>query len=474
MGLLSFFKGKEQKERRSKKEEEDKLILGEAERINDPMNPEYIGELRLNYSRRQQHCLALGMTGSGKTESVILNFAGQDIKKGYGVIIIDGKGEIQNLVKILQLSEGRKEDFYFLAVNENSYLSETYNPLLSDVSVARKVEMLMKSFWEWEPSKPKDSGTAYYLGQARQVLNFSLGVLEKQGKPYNFKDLYYLITEPWLLKKLSEKVNLPVYLQSQIMNFLRISERDREEKISGLVEKLSLFIEDEIINSYNPTVNIKDILDNSKILLVSLTGTTKEIIVGKLLVQEIENIMQIRQTLLNKEGIPQNFLFFDEFGSYVYEGFTRLLSQARSAKIGILVSTQSMGDLTKISPEFTQSVLDNCASKIILRQDSIGLKEISGLLGEAIQLKAAESWTPDTVAKRLIEDYDYIVRPEQLKALRTGEGIASLPRKNGIGIYKVKFNWWKDLQGEAEYRPRKREAGEGLNLEEEVKKYYQR
>jgi len=454
---------------------EPKLILGSAERLNDPLNPKPVPELKLNYSRRLQHCIGFGMTGSGKTESLILNIASQDINKNYGVVIIDGKGEIENLSKIIYLTGNRKKDLYFLAVNENNNISETYNPLLANITIARKVEVLMKSFFEGNPSKPQDSATAYYIGQARQILNFSLGILEAQGKPYNFKDLYYLITEPWLLKRLSEKAEMPTFLKSQVVSFLRATPKDREERVSGLLEKLSLFIEDNVINSYKPTLNIKNILDNSKILLVSLTGTTKEVVIGKLVLQDIENSLQLRQTTINKENMPNNYIFFDEFGSYIFQGFTRILSQARSAKIGILVSTQSFGDLTKISPEFTQSILDNCSSKFILRQDSIGTKEIAEMLGEALQPKGMESWSPDTIARRLTEDYDFIVRPEAIKDLMTGEGIASLPRTDGIGIYKVKFNFHQELQNKppAEYNPRPREEAEGLNLEKEVEKYYQ-
>ncbi len=42
---------------------------------------------------RRRHVHILGATGSGKTESVILNFLKQDVKRGYGAIILDAKGD---------------------------------------------------------------------------------------------------------------------------------------------------------------------------------------------------------------------------------------------------------------------------------------------------------------------------------------------------------------------------------------------
>ncbi|MBX9766219.1 MAG: ATP-binding protein, partial [Bdellovibrionales bacterium] len=42
-------------------------------------------------SMRSRHVHILGATGSGKTESVILNFLKQDISRGYGSIVLDAK-----------------------------------------------------------------------------------------------------------------------------------------------------------------------------------------------------------------------------------------------------------------------------------------------------------------------------------------------------------------------------------------------
>lgn len=42
---------------------------------------------------RTRHIHILGATGSGKTESVILNFLRQDVQRGLGSIIMDAKGD---------------------------------------------------------------------------------------------------------------------------------------------------------------------------------------------------------------------------------------------------------------------------------------------------------------------------------------------------------------------------------------------
>ncbi len=224
-----------------------KLLIGSAEKLYPNRKPN-IPELKLNYSRRLQHCLGLGMTGSGKTESVLLNFAGQDIKNGYGVIIFDGKGDYEVFNKIHHLAQHHgQKNIYFFAANENKDISETYNPFLSDAEAGRKTEMLMRAFFEFNPIMHTE-GADYYKGQARAALNMAISVLESlrhtTGKPYNFKDLYYLLTEPNLLKKLSGEIELPVHVFSQVTGFLNDGKKSRDTNISGLLEKLTMLIED--------------------------------------------------------------------------------------------------------------------------------------------------------------------------------------------------------------------------------------
>jgi hypothetical protein len=45
----------------------------------------------------------LGATGSGKTESVILNFLRQDVARGFGSIILDAKGDDSFLSELMSL-----------------------------------------------------------------------------------------------------------------------------------------------------------------------------------------------------------------------------------------------------------------------------------------------------------------------------------------------------------------------------------
>lgn len=454
-----------------------KLILGTAEKLY-PNSKNNINPLRLNYFRRLQHALVLGMTGSGKTESVLLNFASQDIEKRYGTIIFDGKGDYSTFSKIHNLCHGlgARENLYFFSANENKDISETYNPLLSPVSATRKTEMLMKAFFEYNPQQNTEA-TDYYKGQARASLNMATTILEHQKKPYNFKDLYYALTEPRLLKKLLDNTHteIPTHIISQTQTYIEDTEKNRQSKISGLLEKLSILIEDSHINTYSPTLKIPEILDKSQTLFVSLSATEKEKTIGKLVLQDIQNTIQTRQTSREQTKYPAGFLYLDEFSSYIYDGFLLILNKARSANISITIMTQSYGDLSRLGESFARTILDNTGIKIILKQDNIENSSISLLLGQSIQHKLTETWKHDEIGKRITEEYDYIVRPEEIRALLPGQAICNLPLKDGIGIYKTQLFRKKDLHKEQQntYTPRKQEETQGLKLEQHIKELYQ-
>src|SRR5262249_12485604 len=64
----------------------ESVLLGEESDLKMPIYlPDHI---------RCRHVHILGATGSGKTESVILNLVKQDIDRGLGAIIADAKGDI--------------------------------------------------------------------------------------------------------------------------------------------------------------------------------------------------------------------------------------------------------------------------------------------------------------------------------------------------------------------------------------------
>ncbi|MDP2599269.1 MAG: hypothetical protein Q8P84_00855, partial [Deltaproteobacteria bacterium] len=94
----------------------------------------------LTESQRSRHVEIMGLSGSGKSSSIILPMIFQDICAEKSVVCMDGKGEIQFMQQILAsllvkedfkreaLGPGKKVPFYYLNPAKPD-LSCTYNPV---------------------------------------------------------------------------------------------------------------------------------------------------------------------------------------------------------------------------------------------------------------------------------------------------------------------------------------------------------
>ena len=103
-------------------QDDDAVILGEEVKTDKAVG--------LKQSFRTMHAQVIGTTNAGKTESVILPMAIQDIKNGSGVLIIDGKSDSDFLDKLYAYAKkyDRAGDFKMFSL-VNVPCSSSFNPL---------------------------------------------------------------------------------------------------------------------------------------------------------------------------------------------------------------------------------------------------------------------------------------------------------------------------------------------------------
>ena len=82
-------------------------------------------------NQRTMHTQVIGTTNAGKTESVILPWAIQDIQQGRGLLLIDGKADRSLVDKLwaYTVAAGREKDFRLFSLS-NTEESQTFNPLM--------------------------------------------------------------------------------------------------------------------------------------------------------------------------------------------------------------------------------------------------------------------------------------------------------------------------------------------------------
>jgi len=102
-------------------------------------------------SVRSRHVHILGATGSGKTESVVLNFLKQDVARGLGSIILDAKGDASFLHQLQAWVPAERLQVFDLSSPE----SLGYDPLFAGGPLEAAQRLFGSLQWSEEYYKSK-------------------------------------------------------------------------------------------------------------------------------------------------------------------------------------------------------------------------------------------------------------------------------------------------------------------------------
>jgi hypothetical protein len=154
-----------------------------------------------------------------------------------------------------------------------------------------------------------------------------------------------------------------------------LQDRERVEKIQGLLNELLSFLEDElsvVTGAYQDLLTLDDVLENDLILFVSLNSNRNQRAVealGKILLQNIQLMVGKRYsqtTASRSKDEPMLSVILDEFAPFAYPGFTQVLQTARGAKVSFLFSFQSLPQLQRVSQAFADEVSSAPGTKMIM------------------------------------------------------------------------------------------------------------
>jgi TraM recognition site of TraD and TraG len=398
--------------------------------------------LSVSNDARTRHTQVIGTTSAGKTESVILPWAIQDIQNGAGVIIIDGKADRSFLNKLYAytVEAGRANDFRLFSLSNPSQ-SCSFNPLAH--GTAQEVSERVFSSFKIE--------NEYYESVQFRIFNEIISLILERGGIPTFAQIKLLLTSKEVLKEWIELCRSSE-LRANLTAFNELTPRDREEKVSGLVAKISHFCAEEInplFNTFQPHLDLEQALRHNQICYFQLPTMYYRFLgaaTGKLVLQCLQSAVAKRH---NDCDSAASFVsvFLDDFQDYIYEGFEALLNKSRSANIGMVFSHQALGDLDKVSPAFRNVVTTNTNIKIVMRNNDPDTAEhFASSFGTRTSSKETErvskSWIGSQrtgeLSVRAVEEY--LFHPNVIKTgLATGEAIVSIPEFQGVVVKKLRF-----------------------------------
>ncbi len=397
---------------------------------------------------RRMHTQVVGTTNAGKTESVILPWAIDDIKKRRGLLIIDGKSDMSLLNKLYAYAKRhhRENDIRILSLC-NVAISHSFNPL-SGGSALEITERVFNAF---------NFENEYFKSIQYDVFLHSLLILEAVGvKPTPLRMIECMKNEKALadLAIASKKPRLQVWAGE----YLKLNREEREQRTSGLVAQLQSFAVGETAQVFNTEIsdiNLEQALEHSEIIycqLPALKIPTLGKATGKMILQCLQSAVSSRH--LGKYNNQSFFsVYLDDFTEYLTPSFVTLLNKSRSANVGIVFAHQALGDLDGLGDGVKNTILTNSNLKVFMRTNEPESAEyFSSVIGTIQGSKVTERQTKSLFGSektgdgsiREVEEFKY--HPNVFKQeLGIGEAVMIIPHAQGSLPIRLKFKKSFDL-----------------------------
>lgn len=399
-------------------------------------------EIFINLSFRRVHAQVVGTTNAGKTESVIVPWAINDIENDRGLIIIDGKADKNLLNKLYAyaVKNNRAKDFRVFTLADYD-LSQTFNPLIHK-SIDQTTEKIINSF---------AIENEFYRTVQFDVFRNVLSIF-KEAKEYpTFLKIRQAITDPAKLQALADRGNNPL-LQEWAVEFLNTGKEMRKEQVSGLLGNLGYFTSGEVgalFNTEFPAINIQQIMDEKLIAFFQLPVLKSPMLgkaVAKMVLQDIQSNVSARHAS-GKEDHPFVAVYLDDFTEYLTKSFVSVLNKSRSANVGVTFAHQAIGDLESLGPEVKNQIQTNANLKVFMRTNEPGSAEyFSKTIGTRQAQKITSRQKQGILGTEVTGDgsvrdvEEFLIHPNVFKSeMGQGEAVVILPHAKGAKSVQIKF-----------------------------------
>ncbi|MBS1982746.1 MAG: type IV secretion system DNA-binding domain-containing protein [Bdellovibrionales bacterium] len=382
---------------------------------------------------RSRHVHILGATGSGKTESVVLNLLKQDIEHGHPIVILDAKGD-KSFLDFLQATAMNRLKVFDLSTAASPC---TYDPLGSGSWMEAAQRLFNSLVW----SEP------YYRSKARSVLFRIFEALARRQKPFTFCDI---------ANALESAKTLNGIISPTDGSTPKLSDREFEE-LAGLrdqIQQIATGHFPEILEKSpgKEAINLADDIKAKRVVyfrLQALLDADSAALLGRLIINDLA--FTAAQKHLSGESAEFCPVFLDEFGSFVCPAFLELIAKARSAGLALHFSHQSISDLESDATGFLGRVMDNASTKIVLRTYD---PDSTDRMGKAFGLKRQTKLTQSVEGE--LDDFEktgagsardvevFRAPPAIMKFLPTGQGFAFIAHGidavgEGSAVFRLRF-----------------------------------
>lgn len=300
------------------------------------------GMLRYDRSR---HVYIIGQTGAGKSGLLEL-FALSDIFHNQGYAIIDPHGDFAiNNMKFIPGS--RINDVVYFNPADTAYPLgfnplEVTNPAQKTNISSEVIGVLKRMFGDsWGP-------------RLEYILRYTILALLDRPET-TMLDITRMLTDKNFRKETLSYCKDTVVLQFWNVEFASWNDKFVAEAVAPVLNKVGAFTANPIIRNIigqpRSTFNIRQIMDEGKILVVNLSkgliGEDNAAILGSFLVTKIQLAAMSRSDIPDIRDRRPFYLYVDEFQNFATDSFATILSEARKYGLNLTVANQYISQMTE-------------------------------------------------------------------------------------------------------------------------------
>lgn len=291
---------------------------------------------------RRKHVYIMGKTGAGKS-TLIANMAIDDIRKGRGIGVIDPHGDLTEQI-LDYIPKRRLNDVVYLEPFDTERpfslnVLEIKNKQHKDLIASGIVGIFAKIYADsWGPR------LEYILR------NTIFSLLEIEGT--TLIDALRILSEKSYRDRVVPQIKDPVIRNFWEQEFDKMTDKLRVEAISPIQNKVGQFVSSKMIRNIigqpKSTIDLEDIMNNKKILLLNLSqgklGEDNASLLGAMIITQIQ-LAAMNRAFMKEEDRQDFFLYVDEFQNFATSSFIKILSEARKYRLAITLANQYIDQL---------------------------------------------------------------------------------------------------------------------------------
>ena len=409
-----------------------------------PEDPNDYFPLVLTEEMRYRHIQVVGGSGSGKSASIIAPMLKED----------------SSLSRLATLTINPKADLYLLKVMADGVIKrKRLNPAdrtpTAVISFSRKDSLAYDPLLYGDPDTltKKIMGSSeithpfYKSFQETWLMSF-FRVIKTEPLLVDrvmLRHVFHFLTQP----KDVESTLAPLCANEHNMRRLRVLSTAKPESLAGVASHISQLVEDESLahifdNPNGALLNIREVIRKGGNIFIEVDTSSKGPqgrALGRMIMMEVQLLAGSRQAGFESKDVGLQ-VYLDEFASFAYNGFIDLIDKCRSARVGLLLAHQSLGNLQRdnLSRSFKDEVVDNTFTKFFLSlkdetaewaSRQMGTRKIikkSLAIGHATEQTDTRGRQSRTLSFR--EELEPYVQPSDFN-LEVGYGYASLEGRDG-------------------------------------------